>query len=54
MCKSLPSDATLAFKAGALTDLIKRQGDWNSEAYQKNFEVSLYDRLRIAKFPVIT
>ena len=32
--------ATLAFKAGAPTDLIKTQGDWKSEAYQKYIEVS--------------
>ena len=36
-------DATLAFKAGALPDLIKPKGDWKSEAYQKYIEVSLSD-----------
>ena len=41
--------ATLAFRAGAPTDLIKTQGDWKSEAYQKYIEVSLSDKLRLAK-----
>ena len=41
--------ATLAFRAGAPADLIKTQGDWKSEAYQKYIEVSLYDKLRVAK-----
>ena len=41
--------ATLAFKAGAPADLIKTQGDWKSEAYQKYIEVSLSDKLKLAK-----
>ena len=41
--------ATLAFKAGAPADLIKAQGDWKSEAYRKYIEVSLNDKLKVAK-----
>ena len=41
--------ATLAFKAGAPADLIKTQGDWKSDAYQKYIEVSLHDKLKVAK-----
>ena len=41
--------ATLAFKAGAPADLIKTQGDWKSNAYQKYIEVSLHDKLKVAK-----
>ena len=41
--------ATLAFKAGGPADLIKTQGDWKSEAYQKHIEVSLSDKLKLAK-----
>ena len=41
--------AALAYKAGVQTDLIKTQGDWKSEAYQKSIEVSLSDKLKLAK-----
>ena len=41
--------ATLAFKAGAPADLIKTQSDWKCNAYQKYIEVSLNDKLKVAK-----
>lgn len=41
--------ATRAFKAGALADLIKEQGDWKNEEYHTYIELSLNDRLRLAK-----
>ena len=36
--------ATLAFKARAPADLIKTQGDWKCDAYQKYIKVSLNDK----------
>ena len=41
--------ATLAFRAGVPADLIKTQGDWKSDAYQRYIEVSVDDKLNVAK-----
>lgn len=40
--------ATIAFQAGASADIIKAQGDWKSDAYQKYIEFSLTDKLKVA------